>query len=116
MEQYTYQQKIAVMRILLDIINADGIIDAREMFFFNKLKEQFDLIDDDYDVVNQKNSLLALIQVKELNAEQKKEVAKMMSDMIIVDEDINVNEVAIYNIVCEFCSINVQFDKNDKDE
>ena len=47
MVEYTYQQKIAIMRILLDIIHADGRIDARETFFFNQLKEKYELSDDD---------------------------------------------------------------------
>jgi uncharacterized tellurite resistance protein B-like protein len=41
--ELTYQQKIAMMRILLDIIHADGIIDARETFFFEQLKKELDL-------------------------------------------------------------------------
>lgn len=39
MVEYSYQQKLAIMRILLDIIHADGIIDARETFFFDQLKD-----------------------------------------------------------------------------
>lgn len=41
MNLFNYQQKVAMMRILLDIIHADGRIDAREMFYFNQLKEKF---------------------------------------------------------------------------
>ena len=37
MEKLNFQQKIAIMRILFDIINADGRIDARETFYFNKV-------------------------------------------------------------------------------
>ena len=33
METFTYQQKIAMMRILLDIIHAGGRIDAREISY-----------------------------------------------------------------------------------
>ena len=105
MVEYTYQQKIAIMRILLDIIHADGIIDARETFFFEKLKGEFELADEDHEVVNNKNSLLALTQIKLLDEEQKEHFAKLMAQMIIVDEDINVNEVSIYNVVSEFCGI-----------
>ena len=42
------------MRILLDIIHADGVIDARETFFFNKLKEKFEIQADDYELVKSK--------------------------------------------------------------
>ncbi len=104
MVEYTYQQKIAIMRILLDIIHADGIIDAREKFFFEKLKHEFGLAEEDHEVVKSKNSLLALTQIKLLDEEQKEHFAKLMAQMIIVDEDINVNEVAIYNVVSEFCN------------
>ena len=90
--EYTFQQKIAIMRILLDIIHADGIIDARETFFFNKLKEKFELQDEDHELVKSKNSLIALSQIKLLSDDQKADFAGLMSDMIIVDEDINANE------------------------
>ena len=110
MVEYTYQQKIAIMRILLDIIHADGIIDARETFFFEKLKDEFGLADEDHEVVKNKNSLLALTQVSLLEDEQKKHLTKLMAQMIIVDEDINVNEVAIYNVVTKFCGISKGFE------
>ena len=114
--EFTYQEKIAIMRILLDIIHADGIIDERETFFYNKLKEQFGLEDSDHEVVKAKNSLIALTQIKLFDEEQKKEFAKLMSEMIIVDEDINANEVAIYDVVADFCKIGVSFEENISEE
>lgn len=107
--EYTYQQQIAMMRILLDIIHADGIIDERETFLFNQVKEKFCLSDSDYDVVKAKNSLLALVQIKKMTPEQKEQFAYLMNKMIIVDDDIDVNEVAIYNVVNEFCNIKTDF-------
>ena len=71
--EFTYQEKIAVMRILLDIIHADGIIDERETFFFNKLKDNFNLADEDHEVVREKNSLIALTQIKQMSKEKKVE-------------------------------------------
>jgi uncharacterized tellurite resistance protein B-like protein len=112
MVEYSYQQKIAILRILLDIIHADGIIDARETFFFNQLKDQFGLTDEDHEIVKRKNSLLALLQIREFTEEQKMGFALYMSKMIIVDKDINVNELAIYNVVSEFCGISKEFESN----
>ena len=109
--EYTFQQKIAIMRILLDIIHADGIIDVRETFFFDKLKEKFELQDDDHELIKSKNSLIALSQIKLFSNEQKANFAELMSNMIIVDEDINANEVAIYDVVTEFCGIPIPFEK-----
>ena len=112
MIEYTFQQKLAIMRILLDIIHADGVIDARERHFFNQLKEEFGLTDEDHELVKQKNSLLALLQVRNFTEEQKMGLALYMSKMIVVDKDINANEVAIYNVVREFCGINKDFEDN----
>jgi uncharacterized tellurite resistance protein B-like protein len=108
--ELTYQQKIAMMRILLDIIHADGIIDARETFFFEQLKKEFGLTAKDHKVVKAKNSLIALSQVRLLTEEQKKYFAALMSKMIIVDEDMNTNETAINDVVADFCGINVSFE------
>lgn len=107
--ELTYQQSIAVMRILIDIINADGRIDARETFLYNQLKNEFHLSAEDHEVVERKNSLLALAQVKEMTDDEKMYLASLMNRMIIVDENINVNEVAIYELVCEFCGIKASF-------
>lgn len=60
-------------------------------------------------LLKKKNSLLALAQIKEMSDDEKEYLAHLMSRMIIVDEDINVNEVAIYELVCEFCGIKMSF-------
>lgn len=110
--EYTYQQKIAIMRILLDIVQADGRIDARELYYFEQLKEILQLTDKDHKAVENKNSLLALTQVREFTKEQKDKFAKIMSKMIVVDEDININELAIYEVVQEFCGFEKKFAQN----
>ena len=116
MVEYSYQQKIAMMRILLDIIHADGYIDAREQHFFNELKQLFDLEEADHEPVKECNSLLALLQIREFSEEQKMGFALYMSKMIVVDGDINDNEVAIYNVVNEFCSLHKEFTDNIPEE
>lgn len=111
MNNFSYQQKIAMMRILLDIIHADGRIDAREMLYFNQLKEKFEMPESSHNDINEKNSLIALAQIRLFEQEQKDFFADLMGNMIIIDEDINVNEVLIYDIVREFTGINKKFDK-----
>ena len=101
MVEYSYQQKIAMMRILLDIIHADGYIDAREQYFFKELKELFNLEEADHESVKECNSLLALLQIRDFTEEQKMGFALYMSKM-----------VAIYNVVNEFCAINKEFAAN----
>ena len=110
---FTYQQKIAMMRILLDIVNADGVVDVRETFFFNQLMVDFAMNEEDRKIVKEKNSLLALVQLKDMNREQKEYFSELMTKIIIVDCDINVNEVAIYDVVSDFCKIDKSFEEYD---
>lgn len=112
MNSFNYQQKIAMMRILLDIIHADGRIDAREMFFFNQLKDVFMLPENSHCDVEDKNTLLALVQIKAFNNDQKILFSELMSKMIVIDEDIDANEIALYNIVRELTEINAEFNKD----
>lgn len=113
--EFTYQQKIAMMRILLDIIKADGV-DATEVFFFNQLMEEFSLAPEDKDIVDERNSILALVQLSDMTTEQKHYFSDLMTKMIIVDGDINANELAIYGVVADFCKIDKSFEDHELPE
>ena len=110
MDKLNFQQKIAVMRILFDIINADGRIVARETFYFNKIASMINVSEEERQCVNEANSLLSLLQIKGFDEDQKIEMAKMMGQQIVVDNDINVNEMAIYELVCSTCGIDIKFE------
>lgn len=112
--EFTYQQKIAMMRILLDIINADGIIDVRETYYFNQLMDEFDMSEEDRAIVNEKNSLLALVQLYDMEDSQKEYFAELMARMIVIDEDANHNEVDIYDLVQLVCKISTSFEEQPK--
>jgi hypothetical protein len=98
MNNLNFQQKIAILRILLDIINADGRIDERETFYFNTIAKLLGVPANSLADVKDANSLLCLLELKG---------AKLMGKQVIVDQDINVNEVAIFNLVCDTCGINI---------
>ena len=104
-----YQQKIAVMRILLDIIHADDRVDYRETAFFNHLLNELELSSISQEQILKKSPLIALLDIKYFSEEQKIYFASLMDKMIKVDEDINVNEVAIYDVVIDFCNIPIPF-------
>ncbi len=71
MEVLNYQQKIAAMRVLLDIIHADGRIDIRETAFFDKLLHVLNLPSDSKDKILTKSPLIALLDIKNFTEEQK---------------------------------------------
>lgn len=113
MEELTHDAKIAVLRILNDIVNADTIIKDVELKYMNEIARSFELADNYMDEVNNLVTLQALAIVRTLSADLKKKIAQMMGKMIVIDEDINYNEVKLYNAVCESCNIEKDFNIED---
>lgn len=103
--EYTYNQKMAIVRLLMDIISIDGKIDARETFYFEKVKEELGLSATDHFKLQEYSTLLCLCVVKAMTQEQKEQYAEFMKGMIMADGIIEENERIAYDNICEFCQI-----------
>lgn len=113
MEYLTYNTKIAVLKILNDIINADNIVKDVEVDYMNEIARSFELADNYMNEVNDLVTLQALAIVSSLSVDLKEKIAQLMGNMIIIDKDINYNEVKLYNEVCDYCNINKDFNLED---
>ena len=100
MKPFNYQQRVAVLRILQDVIYADGRIDIRETELFEKLKQELCITEQIQEDVQNRSALLALCQVRALDSEQKSYLVELMRSMIVIDEDIDSHEVLVYDLVC----------------
>ena len=105
MENISHKDKIAVMRILKDIIYADGIVDKRELAMYSDIMDQLGLDEVAEHEIDKLNTLVALSYLTRMPDAEKREFATMMGRMIAVDGDINYNEVKLYNLVVDFCDI-----------
>ena len=113
MKELTHNAKIAVLKILNDIVNADNIVKDVEVDCMNEIARSFELADNYMDEVNNLVTLQALAIVRTLSTDLKEEIAQMMGKMIIINKDINYNEVKLYNAVCESCNIERNFNIED---
>lgn len=113
MEELTYNAKIAVLKILSDIIHADHIVKDVEVDYMNEIALSFELADNYMNEVNDLVTLQALSIIRVLSTDLKEKIAQMMGKMIIIDKDINYNEVKHYNAVCESCNIKKDFNVED---
>lgn len=109
MKDLEYNAKIAVMKILNDIVNADNVVKDVEVNYMNEVAFTFELADNYIDEVNKLVTLQALSIVRALSADVKEKIAQLMGKMIVIDKDINYNEVKLYNAVCESCNIEKDF-------
>lgn len=115
MEQLTYNAKIAVVKVLNEILNADSIVHENEVQYMNEIIRDFGLEEKYEDDVRSLMTLQALATIRELDVELKEMVAKMMGKMIVIDNDINYNEVKLYNAFCESCNIEKDFNVDEYD-
>lgn len=113
MKDLEYNAKIAVMKILNDIVNADNVVKDVEVNYMNEVACTFELADNYIDEVNKLVTLQALSIVRALSADVKEKIAQLMGKMIVIDKDINYNEVKLYNAVCESCNIEKDFHVED---
>lgn len=113
MKELTHNAKIAVLKILNDIVNADNIVKDVEVDYMNEIARSFELADNYMDEVNNLVTLQALAIVRTLSTDLKEKIAQMMGKMIVIDKDINYNEVKLYNAVCESCVIERNFNTED---
>lgn len=113
MEELSYSAKLAVVKVLSEILNADNVVHEKEVQYMNEVIQDFGLESNYKDDVKTMMTLQALATIREMDVEQKEMVAKMMGKMIVVDNDINYNEVKLYNAFCESCNIERDFNVND---
>lgn len=116
MEKLTYNAKIAVVKVLNEILNADSIVHENEVQYMNEVIRDFRLDGNYEDDVKSLMPLQALATIRELDVELKEMVAKMMGKMIVIDNDINYNEVKLYNAFCESCNIEKDFNVNEYED
>lgn len=116
METLNHNVKIAILRTLQEIMNADGIIHENEVEYMNKAIISFELDESCKTDVEKLDLPQAIEEIKTLDYDQKMLVAQMMGKMVVIDEDINYNEVIIYNDICHQCNIEDEFDVEDYPE
>ena len=116
METLNHNAKIAILRTLQEIMNADGVIHENEVEYMNKAMLSFKLDESCKPDVEKLNLPHAIEEIKTLDYDQKMLVAQMMGKMVVIDEDINYNEVIIYNDICHQCNIEEVFNIDDYPE
>lgn len=102
---YNYNQKMAIVRLLLDIISIDEKIDERETLYFEKVKKELNLSPEDHFKVKDFSTLLSLSFLKAMTDEQKIHYTELMKNMILADEIIEPSELLAYEDICKFCDI-----------
>ena len=77
MEKLTYNAKVAIIKVLSEILNADSIVNDNEVEYMNEVIKSFNLDGNFQSDVDSLLTLQALSTIRELSVTLKNEVAKI---------------------------------------
>ena len=95
----TYLNKLAVLRIAVDLVKADGRIHGGEVGILTSLRERFELSQDDLDRIHYITLQQAVSSLKELDTYSAEAVLGILSEVMCVDNDIDYDENILYTSV-----------------
>lgn len=109
MDSLSHEEKIAVLKILQDIIIADNVKEEREIELKNNILSAWSLSTSVNEEIEKFSTDRAVSMIRSFRIDKKNEVTKLMGSMIVVDKDINYKEVELYNSLCELCEMENTF-------
>ena len=96
----TSKVNMALSKVLLDIVAADGKVSKEEKVLFSHIQEIFKIPLEDIKMASSLGVLEALAILRTLSKSDKDIIVIMMIDMVTVDGNVDDNELTVLRVVC----------------
>ena len=106
---FTDQEKIAIVSLLIEMANADQRIAYEEMITLNLICQKLEIDHNSFVVGHGLKCEHAIEILKTINDEKKKELAKLMVDIIDSDNQVDDTEIKLLNYACKKIGIDLLF-------
>ena len=93
-------QKAALVSLLIEMINADSVVDPAECDEFDTICVEYAICDDTFRLGRSLNSMVAVEIMKGMSDVQKIVVAQLLTRVIDADAKDDDNEIRLFNIIC----------------
>ena len=93
-------QKAALVSLLIEMINADSVVDPAECTVFDTICVEYGICDDTFNLGRSLNSLVAIDIMKRMSDVQKITVAQLLIRVIDADARDDDKEIQLFNIIC----------------
>ncbi|MBR5030258.1 MAG: hypothetical protein IKT03_05810 [Muribaculaceae bacterium] len=103
--EFTSQEKIAIMSMLIEMANADNNIAYEEMITFNLICQRLEIDHNSFVVAHGLKCEHAIEVLKTMDDEKKLQLAKLMVDIIDSDNQVTDDEIALLNHACKMIGI-----------
>lgn len=99
--QFTSQEKIAIVSLLIEMANADKQIAYEEMITFNLICQRLEIDHSSFVVGHGLKCEHAIEVLKTMTDEKKLALATMLVDIIDSDNQVDDSEIALLNHACQ---------------
>ena len=99
--EFTQQEKIAIVSLLIEMANADSRIAYEEMITFNLICRRLEIDHNSFVVGHGLKCEHALEVLKTMSDDKKLQLAKLMVEIIDSDNQVDDAEIALLNHACK---------------
>jgi len=98
--QFSEQEKIAILSMLIEMANADNRVAYEEMITFNLLCRRLEIDHNSFVVAHGLKCEHAIEVLKNMSDDKKLQLAQMMVEIIDSDNNVDDTEIALLNHAC----------------
>jgi uncharacterized tellurite resistance protein B-like protein len=103
-------QKAAVVSLLIEMINADKVVDPSECAVFNTICVEYGVCDETFNLGRALDSMVAIDIMKRMSDIQKIAVAQLLTRVIDADARDDDNEIKLFNVICRATGVDALID------
>ncbi len=107
MIEFSETQKAAVVSLLIEMINVDGIVDPRECDVFNTICVECAIDDEAFSLGQRLDCMVAVDMMKRMSDIQKLKTAHLLTRVIDADTNDDDQEIQLFNIICKATGVDV---------
>lgn len=108
--EFNETQKAAIVSLLIEMINADGIVDPSECAVFDAICVEYGICEETFSLGRSLNSLVAIDIMKRMSDMQKIVTAQLLTRVIDADANDDDMEIQLFNVICRATGVDVLVD------
>jgi len=108
-------QKAAIVSLLIEMINADSVVDPCECSEFDKICVEYGVGEETFRLGRSLDSMVAISIMKGMSDVQKIATAQLLIRVIDADANDDDKEIQLFNIICKATGVDVLIDAKSGD-
>ncbi len=105
--QFSETQKAALVSLLIEMINADHVVDPSECAIFDTICVECGIDDDAFSLGRSLNSIVAIDIMKNMSDVQKIATAQLLIRVIDADANDDDKEIRLFNYICKATGVDI---------